>query len=75
MSFLESRAVRTSNVRVRYQQEIERFMAYANHDDLRLVADAEVDEAVSQYLNRLFLLGFPSNKGDYMMASLLHFFP
>ena len=58
-----------------YKLALEKFVSWANSLSLRLVSDASVDEALTQYMTEMYLLGQQSSEGDKLLAGLLHFAP
>ena len=71
MSFLEHSAVRNGE---RYEKSLAEWIRWADEQTppRRLVADAEVDAAGVDFCNLLFSKGFSANKGEVLLAALMH---
>lgn len=74
MTLLEHAAIGPQS-RKMYEQEIEEFKFYASPRDLDFKDATLLDKLLVEYLNRLYLKGFQSYKGDRLVAAILHFFP
>ena len=74
MTLLEKRAI-TARVTKYYQNELEQVLKFADLSDTSLVSDAEVDGALVAYFNRCYFAGEQSDKGEKVLAALLHYAP
>ena len=69
-SLLEQQAV-TPRVFRDYQRRVGLFLDFAENNDLSVYADAEIDEAVVQYMNWCFLRGQQKCDGEKLVAALM----
>ncbi len=58
-----------------YQGELEEFKEFAMPRGLDWTDTTMVDRLVVAYLNKLYLEGYQSSRGDRLTAALLHFHP
>ena len=72
LSYLEWSAVKDDK---RYRQARDCFLAFADLQAARLVADDEVDACIVLFFNQCFEEGRSPNFGDVTLAALLHFAP
>ncbi|CAE7655449.1 unnamed protein product [Symbiodinium sp. KB8] len=73
-TYLETKAVATSTSR-QYQDELNRFLKFAQPRGLSLTDATRTDELLLDYLNQLYLEGHQSYKADRLMAAFLHRYP
>ena len=68
LTFLERRAV-SDKVKRSYRKEVAEFTNFAAAGKLELDSDAEVDEALVKYFDRLFFGGEQAHKGERTLAA------
>jgi hypothetical protein len=74
ISLLEKWAVSTK-VSTNYQQEVSQFLSFADARHYPLTSDHQIDRALVVYFNHLFFRGEQPDKGEKMLAGLLHRLP
>ena len=74
LTFLERKAI-SARVEKYYQTELEQFIKFADEQQLPLVQDAEIDSALVRFMNRLYFIGEQADKGEKVLASLMHMVP
>jgi hypothetical protein len=74
ISLLEKRAVSTK-VATNYQQEVSQFLSSADARHYPLTSDHEIDHALVVYFNHLLFREEQADKGEKMLAGLLHRLP
>ena len=73
-TYLESNTVAATTSK-QYQDELERFLKFAQPRGLRLTDDIKTNEILLDYLNRLFFVVHQRNKADRLLAAFLHRYP
>ena len=58
-----------------YKLSVGKFIKWADRHKKALTSDAQVDQALTQYMTDMFLEGLQSSEGDKLLAGLLHFAP
>ena len=74
-SFLEATAVSRLDTVEKYQLEVQQFVEEANRRKVRLTGDVAVDAEVVHRFNSLFAQGHQPNRGEVLLAGLMHFAP
>jgi integrase len=72
-SFLEFCSV-TEPVSAKYTNELQGFLNFATTEKLPLTGDSEVDDALTRYLNSLYMMGWPCHRAEKILASFMFTF-
>ena len=74
LSLLERKAI-GERTALYYAQEYRQFLVFSKKRRLQTVAATEMDAALTEYFNALFLQGHPAHRGNKVIASVMHHRP
>jgi len=74
LTSLEGKAI-SKKTSIYYQSELDQFIEFADEKHLELKSDQTVDSSLVMYMNKCYFGGERAEKGEKVMASLLHASP